>query len=110
MSNTFDKALLNSILIEFQKGDKKHAYTKLKEYINTYTKDSLAIYNYAYISQHFNLTDIAIENFKNSNCLFYTLGNYGQLLRYALEMNYINNDDLKLLNNWREDPANWNKS
>ena len=63
MSNTFDKALLNSILIEFQKGDKKHAYTKLKEYINTYTKDSLAIYNYAYISQHFNLTDIAIENY-----------------------------------------------
>jgi len=54
--------------------------------------------------------DIAKENFKNSKCSFYTLGSYSHLLKYALEINYISNDDLKLLNDWREDPANWNKA
>lgn len=51
--------------------------------------------------------DKAIENFKNANCPFYTLTNYNTLVNSALEINYINQNELLVLKKWREDPQNW---
>ncbi len=53
--------------------------------------------------------DVAAENFKEANCPFYTLSNYGALIKYASENQYISKQDVQLLEQWREDPANWGK-
>jgi orotate phosphoribosyltransferase len=37
------------------------------------------------------------------------LSNYNALLKFAEEGQYILPDDVELLKNWREDPANWGK-
>ncbi|MDP4187375.1 MAG: orotate phosphoribosyltransferase [Bacteroidota bacterium] len=59
----------------------------------------VAIFSYGF--------DKAIENFKNANCPFYTLTNYNTLVNCALEINYINQNELLVLKKWREDPQNW---
>jgi len=51
----------------------------------------------------------ALDSFKNNNCRFYTLTNFNTLINIALETNYINHDDIMLLNKWKSDPENWNK-
>jgi orotate phosphoribosyltransferase len=53
--------------------------------------------------------DIAAENFKQAKCRYVTLSNYSALLKYAEEQQYISANQLELLNQWREDPANWGK-
>ncbi|WP_259067809.1 orotate phosphoribosyltransferase [Mucilaginibacter sp. X4EP1] len=61
----------------------------------------VAIFSYGF--------DVATENFKEANCPFYTLSNYGALIKYASENQYISKQDVQLLEQWREDPANWGK-
>jgi len=61
----------------------------------------VAIFSYGF--------DLATENFKEANCPFYTLSNYGALIKYASENQYISKQDVQLLEQWREDPAGWGK-
>ena len=42
--------------------------------------------------------------FKKNNCKYFTLSDYNVLIEQALEMEYINYDDMILLNKWREEP------
>ncbi len=51
--------------------------------------------------------DVAEENFKNAKCRFSTLSNYPALIDYAVKRQYINQNDLELLNAWRKNPADW---
>jgi len=51
--------------------------------------------------------DKAIDNFKKANCRLYTLSDYNELVKQAIESNYISDSDLKSLQKWREDPEKW---
>lgn len=59
----------------------------------------VAIFSYGF--------DTAAENFKNAKCPFFTLSNYNALIEYAQEHNFVQEEDLKLLRKWREDPQAW---
>lgn len=49
----------------------------------------------------------ATENFAAAKIPFATLTNYRELIEVAQESNYIDADDLQLLQAWRKDPQNW---
>ena len=53
--------------------------------------------------------DIAADNFKQANCPFFTLSNYNALIKYAAENQYISENDIQILKNWRENPSEWGK-
>lgn len=48
---------------------------------------------------------VATDNFKAEACELVTLSDYSALIREALQENYINEKDFKMLNLWREDPG-----
>ena len=50
---------------------------------------------------------VAQESFKAANVDLVTLSNYNSMLEAALEINYIHDDELETLKEWRRDPANW---
>lgn len=50
---------------------------------------------------------VAVERFKEANVTLLTLSNYSAMLEAALETDYIAASDIKTLEKWREDPANW---
>lgn len=62
-------------------------------------KGMLAIFSY-------NLP-VALQNFEEEKVKLYTLSNYDELLKQAIESNYITEDDLKSLIIWRKDPKKW---
>ena len=47
------------------------------------------------------------ENFKSANISFDTLTNYDELIEVAIENQYISDEDKKLLQEWKKDPASW---
>lgn len=47
--------------------------------------------------------------FEEAKTPLVTLTNYSALLEVALETDYIDQDDMKLLKDWKEDPENWLK-
>lgn len=49
------------------------------------------------------------ENFENAKLPLETLTNYSTLLQVALQTNYIGNEDMELLQKWKQDPENWLK-
>jgi orotate phosphoribosyltransferase len=51
----------------------------------------------------------ADENFKEAKCPYFTLSNYSALVSYAAEHQLIKPEDLKLLEDWRINPATWGK-
>ena len=51
--------------------------------------------------------DLATDNFKQANCPFVTLSNYNALIKYAVENQYITENEVQLLKNWRDNPAEW---
>jgi orotate phosphoribosyltransferase len=51
---------------------------------------------------------IADNNFKQNNCKFFTLSNYNVLIDEAIKLNYINENDRNILNQWRLNPDKWN--
>jgi orotate phosphoribosyltransferase len=59
----------------------------------------VAIFSYGF--------DIATENFAETKCRFATLSNYGALIKYAAEHNFIQTSDVELLNDWRKNPSEW---
>lgn len=52
---------------------------------------------------------VAEEAFKAAGIPLVTLTNYQSVVEKALEIGYIKPDDVPMLNEWRNDPANWNK-
>ncbi len=61
----------------------------------------LAIFDYGF--EH------AKHNFATKNISYKTITNYQELLKVAVQSNYILEDDLHILNNWSSDPENWGK-
>ena len=53
--------------------------------------------------------DIATENFNDAKCPFVTLSNYGALITYAEQNQYITTEDTLMLQQWRENPAEWGR-
>ena len=62
-------------------------------------KGMVAIFNYGF--------DLADRNFEAAQVELTTLSDYENLLEQALETNFIDNKQLKILQAWREDPGNW---
>jgi orotate phosphoribosyltransferase len=52
--------------------------------------------------------DTAKANFAKAKCDYFTLSDYETLIEKAVEQNYITENDIKSLNNWRKSPENWN--
>ncbi len=50
---------------------------------------------------------VAEANFAEANVRLLTLSDYNAMLEVALETEYITEDDIETLHNWRTDPANW---
>lgn len=67
---------------------------------NAIVKGMAAIFTYGF--------DVAEENFKKHNCKLSTLSNYSLLLQQAVESNYISEEKLETLNQWRSSPNTWN--
>ena len=53
--------------------------------------------------------DAATENFKAAECEYVSLCDYETLLPQAIESQYIEEKDLAILKQWREDPSIWKK-
>jgi len=49
----------------------------------------------------------ALNNFKEANCRLFTLSDYNELIKQAIENNYISETNLKSLQKWRENPEEW---
>ena len=62
-------------------------------------KGMLAIFTYG--------MEVAAENFKNNKCELFTLTNYNALIQKAAEENYIREDDLASLLEWKSNPQAW---
>lgn len=52
---------------------------------------------------------VAEQAFKDANVRLLTLTNYEAVLAVALESGYITEEQIPMLNEWRNDPANWKK-
>lgn len=53
--------------------------------------------------------DAAIENFKTADCEYVSLCDYNTLLPQAIESQYIEESDLAILKQWKENPSIWKK-
>ncbi len=62
-------------------------------------KGMAAIFTYGF--------DLAAENFKKHNCKLSTLSDYSLLLQQAVDSNYISEDKLDTLGEWRTSPNTW---
>jgi len=51
--------------------------------------------------------DLAMQQFNEAGCKVITLSNYNTLLKVALAMNFLENNDIRDLNLWRENPGEW---
>lgn len=51
--------------------------------------------------------DTAVEAFKEAKVPLVTLTNYEAVLEVALKTQYIAEEDIPVLNEWRKDPAHW---
>lgn len=74
------------------------AVTALRE-ANIEVAGLLAIFSYSFPA--------AEDNFQAADCVYYTLSDYPHLLQEALKTHYIKDEDLAVLEAWRERPANW---
>ena len=68
---------------------------------NLIVKGMISIFTYGF--------PISYENFNNNNVELYTLSSYDVLLEHALEIKYINDDEFKVLNEWKQNPSEWQK-
>ena len=50
---------------------------------------------------------VSVKRFNDAGVKLITLSNYNSMLEAALETNYIKQEDLETLKQWRKDPANW---
>ena len=52
---------------------------------------------------------VAKDNFEKEKCNLITLANYDNLVRKAVDSNYISDSDIHKLVKWRENPQEWGK-
>ena len=62
-------------------------------------KGMVAIFSYGF--------DLANKNFKDANVKLNTLSDYEHLLEQSLDSNYITENELEALQQWRENPSKW---
>jgi orotate phosphoribosyltransferase len=60
----------------------------------------LAIFSYGF--------PVAADKFKEANVELTTLSNYESVLEHLLKCELIGEEEMKTLQEWRKDPANWN--
>jgi len=53
--------------------------------------------------------DTAAENFKKAECEYMSLCDYSTLLPIAKQQQYVEESDLSVLNEWKDNPAIWKK-
>ncbi|MEG1585733.1 MAG: orotate phosphoribosyltransferase [Bacteroidales bacterium] len=53
---------------------------------------------------------VAQQKFDDANVKLITLSNYNAVLEEAVATNFIQQEDMETLNEWRKDPASWNPS
>jgi orotate phosphoribosyltransferase len=75
-----------------------NAVLALKE-AGAVVKGMVAIFSYEF--------DIAQENFDNGNVSLTTLSNYTHLLQQASDTQYITEEELSTLQDWRKNPSEW---
>ncbi len=63
---------------------------------------AMAIFNFEF--------PMAVKRLREANITLIPLVNYSELLEVALEINYIREEDLETLTEWRKDPAAWTPS
>ena len=51
--------------------------------------------------------DVATEAFKNADCDLVTISNYEALIKKAVEENYVSDDQMASLMEWRKNPQVW---
>ena len=61
----------------------------------------LAIFSYGF--------EISRSNFKKESVNLNTLSDYSELLKKAVEINYVSEKDLKTLEKWNLSPEKWNQ-
>lgn len=54
--------------------------------------------------------DTAMDNFQKADLPIYTLSNYSALIKAAAEKGIIKSGDKMLLNEWRDNPAEWGRA
>lgn len=59
----------------------------------------MAIFTYGFAN--------ADDNFEKANCEIYTLSNYSELVKLAVDSGYVSSEDLEQLNEWRKSPSTW---
>jgi len=64
-------------------------------------KGLIAIFSYGF--------KIADENFKKVNCPYVTLTNYDFMVEEALKKEYISQNDVASLRDWKDQPETWKK-
>ena len=64
-------------------------------------KGLIAIFTYGF--------KVADDNFNQANCPYVTLTNYEFLIEEALKKEYITENDLGSLREWKEHPESWQK-
>ena len=62
-------------------------------------KGMVAIFSYGF--------DVATENFDNAGVELTTLSNYENLLTLAVAKNYITEEEIATLQEWRKNPSTW---
>ena len=61
----------------------------------------LAVFSYGF--------EISKSNFKNESVNLNTLSDYSELLKKAVEINYVSENDLETLEKWNLSPEKWNQ-
>ena len=51
--------------------------------------------------------NISVENFKKNEVNLDTLSNYNELIKKAIDIDYISENDLETLKKWNKNPENW---
>ena len=62
-------------------------------------KGMIAIFTYGF--------DVSVENFERQGVNLHTLTDYENVIRQATETNYIKEDQINMLLDWRKDPSAW---
>ncbi|MFK5958143.1 MAG: orotate phosphoribosyltransferase [Lutibacter sp.] len=76
-----------------------NAIKALKDIEGANVKGMVAIFSYGF--------NVASKNFEDANVKLNTLSDYNHLLEQSLDSNYISENELKTLKQWRENPSEW---
>jgi len=79
-----------------------NAVKALKEVEGTNVKGMVAIFSYGF--------DIATKNFEKAGVNLNTLSDYEHLLEQSLDSNYISENELDTLQQWRTNPSKWKQT